>query len=190
MSAAEFELSVTCHVAAPREIAWKVWTDLKDEWFCPKPWRAEVIEEDLRPGGRSAVRMFGPEGEDTGPMEGIFLEVVPGEKVVTTANALHDRDLELCGRGRGNPLHRGRPALGCGGAGKAQGDGFPSRLGPDGGTVQGAVRDFGGERLGDRGKTFPLPFTAGECLGLAKASPIPKTEKGGPSSPPSLHLTE
>src|SRR3546814_5503736 len=64
MSAAIFELSVTCHVAAPREIAWKVWTDLKDQWFCPKPWRAEVIEEDLRPGGRSAVRMFGPDGED------------------------------------------------------------------------------------------------------------------------------
>ena len=84
MSAAEFELSVTCHVAAPREIAWKVWTDLKDQWFCPKPWRAEVIEEDLRPGGRSAVRMFGPNGEDTGPMEGIFLEVVPGERVVST----------------------------------------------------------------------------------------------------------
>ena len=77
MSAAEFELSVTCHIAAPREIAWKVWTDLKDQWFCPKPWRAEVIEEDLRPGGRSAVRMFGPNGEDTGPMEGIVLEVVP-----------------------------------------------------------------------------------------------------------------
>src|SRR3546814_6539853 len=82
-SAAIFELSVTCHVAAPREIAWKVWTDLKDQWFCPKPWRAEVIEEDLRPGGRSAVRMFGPAGEDTGPMEGVFLEVVTGEKVVT-----------------------------------------------------------------------------------------------------------
>src|SRR3546814_14499107 len=81
-SAAIFELSVTCHVAAPREIAWKVWTDLKDEWFCPKPWRAEVVEEDLRPGGRSAVRMYGPDGEDTGPMEGIFLEVVPHERIV------------------------------------------------------------------------------------------------------------
>lgn len=84
MSRADHELTVTCHVAAPREICWKVWTDLKDEWFCPKPWRAVVVEEDLRPGGRSAVQMFGPNGEDTGPMEGIFLEVVPGELVVTT----------------------------------------------------------------------------------------------------------
>src|SRR5690606_16143279 len=84
MSGTQFELSVTRHIDAPREIAWKVWTDLKDEWFCPKPWRAEVIEEDLRPGGRSAVRMYGPDGEDTGPMEGIFLEVVPRERVVST----------------------------------------------------------------------------------------------------------
>lgn len=84
MSGADYELSVSATVAAPREIVWKVWTDLKDEWFCPKPWRAEVIEEDLRPGGRSAVRMFGPNGEDTGPMEGVFLEVVPNERVVTT----------------------------------------------------------------------------------------------------------
>ena len=80
----EHELSVTCHIAAPRERVWKMWVDRKEDWFCPKPWRAEVIEEDLRPGGRSAVRMFGPDGEDTGPMEGVFLEVVLGETVVTT----------------------------------------------------------------------------------------------------------
>jgi uncharacterized protein YndB with AHSA1/START domain len=79
-----YELSVTCFIAAPRAIVWKVWTDLKDEWFCPKPWRAEVVMEDMRAGGRSCIRMFGPDGEDSGPMEGIFLEVVPMEKVVTT----------------------------------------------------------------------------------------------------------
>jgi uncharacterized protein YndB with AHSA1/START domain len=80
----EHELSVSVLIAAPREICWKVWTDLKDEWFCPKPWRAEVVEEDLRAGGRSCIQMFGPDGEETGPMEGIFLEVVPNERIVTT----------------------------------------------------------------------------------------------------------
>lgn len=84
MSGAEHELTVSCHIAAPRAICWKVWTDLKDEWFCPKPWRAEVIAQDLRPGGRSAVQMFGPDGEETGPMEGVFLEVVLNELAVTT----------------------------------------------------------------------------------------------------------
>jgi uncharacterized protein YndB with AHSA1/START domain len=84
MSSESQELSVTCHIAAPRAICWKVWVDLKDEWFCPRPWRAEVIEQDLRPGGRSAVQMFGPNGEETGPMEGVFLEVVPNALAVTT----------------------------------------------------------------------------------------------------------
>lgn len=84
MSGAEHELSVTAHVAAPRDLCWRVWTERKPDWFCPRPWRAEVIEEDMRAGGRSAVRMFGPDGEDSGPMEGVFLEVVPGERVVTT----------------------------------------------------------------------------------------------------------
>ncbi|MET0370026.1 MAG: SRPBCC domain-containing protein [Sphingobium sp.] len=84
MSVAEHELSVTCLIDAPRAITWKVWTDLKDEWFCPKPWRAEVVAEELRAGGRSAIRMTGPNGEDTGVMEGLILEVVPGERVVST----------------------------------------------------------------------------------------------------------
>lgn len=84
MSEGAHDLSVTCIIAAARSTCWRVWTDRKDEWFCPKPWRAEVIEEDLRPGGRSAVQMFGPDGEETGPMEGVFLEVVPHERIVTT----------------------------------------------------------------------------------------------------------
>lgn len=78
------ELSVTSHIAAPRATCWQVWRDRKGEWFCPEPWRAEVIEEDMRPGGRSAVRMFGPDGADSGPMEGVFLEVVPEARIVTT----------------------------------------------------------------------------------------------------------
>jgi uncharacterized protein YndB with AHSA1/START domain len=84
MSEGAHDLCVTCTIAAPRATCWRVWTDRKEDWFCPKPWRAQVIEEDLRPGGRSAVQMFGPDGEETGPMEGVFLEVVPGERIVTT----------------------------------------------------------------------------------------------------------
>lgn len=84
MSDEPHALSVSCHIDAPREICWRVWVEMKDQWFCPKPWRAEVIAQDLRPGGRSAVQMFGPDGEETGPMEGVFLEVVPNERAVTT----------------------------------------------------------------------------------------------------------
>ncbi|WP_374140007.1 SRPBCC domain-containing protein, partial [Sphingomonas sp. 32-62-10] len=53
------------------------------EWWCPKPWSTEVIENDMRAGGRSAMIMRGPNGEESA-MEGVFLEVVPGERVVFT----------------------------------------------------------------------------------------------------------
>ncbi|WP_374126862.1 SRPBCC domain-containing protein [Sphingomonas sp. 28-62-11] len=53
------------------------------EWWCPNPWSTEVIENDMRAGGRSAMIMRGPNGEESA-MEGVFLEVVPGERVVCT----------------------------------------------------------------------------------------------------------
>ena len=78
-----YELSVTRLIDAPRKALWRAWTDHLKEWWCPKPWTTEIIEHDLRPGGRSALVMRGPNGEES-PMEGVFLEVVPGEKVVFT----------------------------------------------------------------------------------------------------------
>ncbi len=42
-----------------------------------------MIENDMRAGGRSAMIMRGPNGEESA-MEGVFLEVVPGEHVVFT----------------------------------------------------------------------------------------------------------
>lgn len=78
-----FELSVERVIDAPPEIVWQVWTERTEEWFCPKPWRVEITEQDLRPGGRSAMVMRGPEGEEV-PLEGVFLDVVPGRRIVST----------------------------------------------------------------------------------------------------------
>ncbi len=83
MSDDNLELSVTRFIAAPPEIVWKVWTELTADWFCPKPWKATVDEMDLRPGGRFAVTMHGPDGE-TFPNDGIFLEVLPYRRIVST----------------------------------------------------------------------------------------------------------
>lgn len=83
MSQDTHELSVTRLIDAPVETVWRVWTERTEEWFCPKPWRVEVIEQDLRPGGRSALIMRGPAGEEM-PMEGVFLEVVPNQCIVST----------------------------------------------------------------------------------------------------------
>ena len=79
------ELSVSVHIAASPETCWKIWTERLEEWWCPKPWITKLIEMDLRPGGRSAMVMRGPDGEGSpDPLEGVFLEVVPNRRIVTT----------------------------------------------------------------------------------------------------------
>jgi len=78
-----FELSVERHIAAPLEAVWKIMTERQTEWWCPRPWRTEIIEQDWRAGGRSAMVMKGPDGEEH-PQEGVFLEVTPGKRFVST----------------------------------------------------------------------------------------------------------
>lgn len=77
-----YELSVPRLIDAPIDAVWKAVTDHTDEWFCPKPWRAEV-DWDLRSGGRSVTTMYGPDGEEN-RMEGTILECVPGRRIVFT----------------------------------------------------------------------------------------------------------
>lgn len=79
----DLELSVTRFIGAPPETVYHVWTKRMEEWFAPKPWRTRNIEQDLRPGGRSAGEMTGPDGERH-PNEGVYLEVVPNERIVFT----------------------------------------------------------------------------------------------------------
>ena len=79
----ENELRVTCFIAAPPETVWQVMTIRQEEWWCPKPWQTEIIEQDQRPGGRSAMIMRGPGGEES-PQEGIFLAWDEGRRFVTT----------------------------------------------------------------------------------------------------------
>lgn len=81
------ELAIERIIDAPPEVVWRVWTERMEEWFCPKPWRVEVIAQELRPGGRSAMVMKGPNGEEH-PQEGVILEVVPGRRIVST-DAFH-----------------------------------------------------------------------------------------------------
>ena len=83
MSQAPFELAVERYIDAPPETVFKVWTERLEEWWAPKPWTTQLIEQDLRPGGRSAMIMAGPDGA-TPPMEGVFLEVIPNRSIVFT----------------------------------------------------------------------------------------------------------
>ena len=95
------EMTVTRLMQAPREAVWRAFTDHLTEFWCPKPWRVEVIARELRPGGRSEMVMHGPNGEEF-PNRGVYLEVVPAERLVFT---------DAFTAGWRHPLHRPRPAL-------------------------------------------------------------------------------
>ncbi len=77
------ELSTARYIDAPPEVVYRVWTERTEEWFAPKPFLTRVLAQELRPGGRSVIEMEGPDGTKY-PHEGVFLEVVPNERIVTT----------------------------------------------------------------------------------------------------------
>ncbi len=57
--------------------------DLVVQWFTPKPWATTTCEIDLRPGGTCKTTMRSPEGQEF-PNVGVYLEIVPNEKLVFT----------------------------------------------------------------------------------------------------------
>lgn len=78
---------MTAVLDAPREKVFRCWTEpnLIKKWFAPQPWTITEAEVDLRVGGRNAFAMQSPEGETSScPCEGVYLEVVKNEKLVTT----------------------------------------------------------------------------------------------------------
>lgn len=79
-----YELKIERLLDAPVDAVWKAYTDHLEEWFCPRPWTVEIVEQDLRPGGRSALIMRGPNGEGGDVQDGVYLEVIPGRKLVFT----------------------------------------------------------------------------------------------------------
>lgn len=81
----ERELVLTRLIDAPREKLFRCWTepDLMKQWFVPKPWSIAAAEVDLRPGGSNLIVMRDPEGAEF-PNRGVYLEVVPNEKIVFT----------------------------------------------------------------------------------------------------------
>jgi uncharacterized protein YndB with AHSA1/START domain len=58
-------VSVTREFAAPVKNVWAAWTqpELLDQWWAPKPWKAETKSMDFTEGGRWLYSMVGPEGE-------------------------------------------------------------------------------------------------------------------------------
>ncbi len=81
----ERDLVLALTLNAPRDKVWRCWTeaDLLKQWFAPAPWTTPHAELDVRPGGRQHIVMRSPEGDDM-PVHGVYLEVVPGRRIVGT----------------------------------------------------------------------------------------------------------
>ena len=79
------DIVITREFAAPRQLVWDVWTQPKhiEKWFGPKGFSTRVDGLDFRVGGRSTYVMIGPDGTEY-PSTGVFKEIVPIEKIVTT----------------------------------------------------------------------------------------------------------
>lgn len=83
--AAKRELVLTRLINAPREKLFRCWTEpeLLKQWFAPLPYTITHAELDVRSGGSNYIVMRSPEGQDM-PLRGVYLEVVPNERVVFT----------------------------------------------------------------------------------------------------------
>lgn len=81
----EFELVLERVFDAPPAKVYRAWTEptLLRQWFVPRPWSLASVDQDLRPGGRANFVMRDPDGKDY-PNEGVFLEIVPNRRIVTT----------------------------------------------------------------------------------------------------------
>jgi uncharacterized protein YndB with AHSA1/START domain len=68
-----------------RDKLWRCWVEpqLLEQWFCPVPWKVTDAKLDVRTGGTNSFTMRGPDGEAF-PNRGVYLEVVPGSKIVMT----------------------------------------------------------------------------------------------------------
>lgn len=58
-------ITIICEYDAHLEKVWKAWTtsEMLDQWWGPKPWRAITKSLDFREGGHWHYSMNGPEGE-------------------------------------------------------------------------------------------------------------------------------
>ena len=85
MGADDRELTLTRDFDLPAHKLYRCWTEpeLLKRWFAPRPLTTPVVEVDVRPGGAHKVLMRGEDGTEY-PASGVYLEVIPGRKLVFT----------------------------------------------------------------------------------------------------------
>jgi uncharacterized protein YndB with AHSA1/START domain len=57
-------IKVTRYFSAVLELVWRAWTEseLLDQWWAPKPWKAETKKMNFTNGGQWLYAMVGPDG--------------------------------------------------------------------------------------------------------------------------------
>lgn len=90
---------ITREFAADLDLVWDAWTkpEMLDQWWGPKPWRAETKEMDFREGGRWIYAMVSPE-KAAGWSLVEFVKIEP-KVSFTTKNSFCDE--------KGNPINTG-----------------------------------------------------------------------------------
>jgi len=83
-------------IAAPRKLVWQAWTEPAHlaAWWGPSGFTNPRCEVDAHNGGALRIDMRGPDGTIY-PMSGVFLEVVPIERLVFQSSALDDKAAAL-----------------------------------------------------------------------------------------------
>ena len=80
-----FDLVLERVIDATPETIYRAYTDpaILSQWFAPKPWSIHDAVIEPHAGGRFNFTMHGPNGE-VFPNAGIFLEVVPNRRLIST----------------------------------------------------------------------------------------------------------
>lgn len=89
-----YELSVTRLIEADSAKVWDALVNRTNEWWCPKPWRAEVDWGARQAGGKTHTTMYGPNGERN-EHPGFILAWDEGRRIAVT-DAI-EGDLEPAG---------------------------------------------------------------------------------------------
>jgi uncharacterized protein YndB with AHSA1/START domain len=85
-------ITVTREFAAERSLVWDAYTksEILDQWWAPKPWKARTKTMDFREGGSWHYAMVGPEGEEHWALANY--ETIETEKKFTGLDAFADAD--------------------------------------------------------------------------------------------------
>ncbi len=86
------QVKVRREFAAPLMKVWQAWTQSEtlDQWWAPKPWKAQTKKMDFTEGGRWLYAMKGPDGE-THWSYADFQKIVPRESF-TALEAFSDEN--------------------------------------------------------------------------------------------------